>query len=341
MLIPSNDSRRELFIKWYAWSLNYKDCDPAVWCTQYLNTRFEHNSEQRIWFCWLYGNTYHLPTAWILLNEFPDFELVTQDRISLWNTNNYNRLRYQTDTKWNKGHLPEMFESYKRFFGKDLQQDKFKLFLSGDSKKNFSVLWNTIKENFHKFGRYGTWFYLQHLRHTVDFPIEPECLMLNDFRGSKSHRNGLLMALGLDDFYDKELTQAEYLHLEHKASEILEESKERFPFLKSEMDFFTMETCLCSFKKIFRKREGRYLGYYLDRQADEIKKCSEDGWFGIDWNVLWQAREESLDSRLISKFGVDKEKFPLFLETNCLDRLNWMFPDEPEHLDLFSMLSSP
>ena len=110
-------NRREAFIRWYAWSLQYDDCDPAVWATNYLNKRYEHNDEQRLWLAWLYGNTYYLPTAWILMNEFPDFELATVDRMEQWNTANYKRLRYQTDTKWNKGHLPAMFASYQQFIG--------------------------------------------------------------------------------------------------------------------------------------------------------------------------------------------------------------------------------
>jgi hypothetical protein len=89
-----------------------------------------------------------------------------------------------------------------------------------------------------------------------------------------------------------------------------------------------METCLCSFKKIFRERHGRYLGYYLDRQAEEIMQCEQDGWYGIDWNVLWQAREETIDLRLDHKKGIDKEKFPNFLRSGKMENLEWMFDDE-------------
>ena len=64
------ENRREAFIRWYAWSLEYKDCDPAVWLTNYINKRYDHNEEQKLWLCWLYGNTYYLPTSWILMNEF-------------------------------------------------------------------------------------------------------------------------------------------------------------------------------------------------------------------------------------------------------------------------------
>jgi hypothetical protein len=322
------ENRREAFIRWYAWSLQYKDCDPAVWMTNYINKRYEHNDEQKLWFAWLYGNTYYGPTAWILLNEFPDFELATVDRIALWNSANYKRLRYQTDTKWNKGHLPAMFESYQSFIGNGTQREKLESYYEGDSKKNFDALWNVLKGSLHKFGRYSTWFYMQHLRHTAGVDVTPTCLMLDDYDGSRSHRNGLLLALGMDDDYDRKLTGPEYANLESASADIISEMESRFPALRSEIDFFTMETCLCSFKKIFRENHGRYLGYYLDRQAEEIMKVEEDGWYGIDWDVLWQARQETIDLRLDNKRGIDKERYSSFLRTGKMDKLEWMFSDE-------------
>ena len=322
------ENRREAFIRWYAWSLKYDDCDPAVWATNYLHNRYNHNDEERIWFAWLYGNTYQLPTAWVLKNEFPDFELATVDRITQWNTTNYKRLRYQTDTKWNKGHLPAMFASYKKFIGNKSQREVLESYYGSTDTENFDNLWAVVKDSLHKFGRYSTWFYLQHLKHTAGIRITPSSLMLSDFDGSRSHRNGLLLALGRDDDYDRKLTSADYSNLESQATEILLESKARFPDLTDQIDFFTMETCLCSFKKIFREKHGRYLGYYLDRQAEEIMQSEKDGWYGIEWQVLWDARNETIDLRLDDKRGIDKERFPNFIRTGRLENLEWMFDDE-------------
>lgn len=324
--IPQNN--REAFIRWYAWSLKYDDCDPAVWATNYLNKRYEHNDEQRLWFAWLYGNTYQLPTAWVLMNEFPDFELATVDRMEQWNKDNYKRLRYQTDTKWNKGHLPAMFASYKEFIGNRTQREAMESHYGISEEANFDNLWNSVKGSLHKFGRYSTWFYLQHLKHTAGVRINPTSLMLDDYDGSRSHRNGLLCALGRHNDMDRKLTALEYADLERCASEILIETKERFPEVAHLADFFTMETCLCSFKKIFREHHGRYLGYYLDRQAEEIIKAEGDGWYGIDWDVMWDARNETIDLRLDHKRGIDKEKFSSFLNTGKLENLEWMFDDE-------------
>ncbi len=324
--LPQNN--REAFIRWYAWSLKYDDCDPAVWCTNYLHKRYEHNDEEKIWLAWLYGNTYQLPTAWVLKNEFPDFELATVDRMSNWNNANYKRLRYQTDTKWNKGNLPTMFASYQKFIGDRTQREALESYYGSNEKENFDTLWRVIKNSLYKFGRYSTWFYLQHLKHTAGILVTPTSLMLDDYDGSRSHRNGLLCALGRHDDMDRKLTAAEYANLESQAHEILCETEARFPELSNQIDYFTMETCLCSFKKIFREHHGRYLGYYLDRQAEEIKQAEQDGWYGIDWNVLWQARNETIDLRLDNDRGIDKDRFSSFLNTGKLENLEWMFDDE-------------
>jgi hypothetical protein len=277
---------------------------------------------------WLYGNTYQLPTAWVLMNEFPDFELATVDRITQWNTTNYKRLRYQTDTKWNKGHLPSMFESYQKFVGDKTQREAMEKYYGDTEEANFNNLWEVLKGSLHKFGRYSTWFYLQHLKHTAGVRVSPTSLMLDDYDGSRSHRNGLLFAIAQEHDVDRKLTAVEYANLESQAKEILCETKTRFPELTSSIDFFTMETCLCSFKKIFREKHGRYLGYYLDRQAEEITMAEGDGWYGIDWNVLWQARNETIDLRLDHRKGIDKDRFSSFLNTGKLESLDWMFNDE-------------
>lgn len=308
-------SRKKDFIDWYKWSLKIKDCDPAIYMTNYLFDRFEHNTEQKLWIAWIYGTTYYLPTTWVVWNEFPDMELVGLERLREWNNNNYKRLRYQTDTKWNKGHLPAQFESYKQWVGDRSQAEAFAELIQPYSPEvSFINLWDEVKNKFHKFGRYSTWFYLQTLKQCCGLPIEPTNLMLTDHEGSRSHRNGLCMALGKDDWYDKKLTGLEYVYLNEEAALILQEVKQEFP----NTDYFDMETCLCSFKKLFRIKHGRYLGYYLDRQAEEIAQCESDGWVGIDWQPLWDARNETLEKKLLTN-KINKSKMELYLNQGILD----------------------
>lgn len=330
------DKRVEFFEKYYIWSLKFLDCDPAIWITNYLHDRFEHNTEQRYWLSWLYGNTYNLPSAWIMLNEFPDFECVDQERIDWWNTENFKNIPYQTDTKWSKGHLGKMFASYKKEIRGVPQEEFFMAFMTDDKRESFDNVWDYVKKNFFKFGRYSTWFYLQHMEATCNLPIEPSSMMLNDYSGSKSHRNGLLFVTGNDDLINEKLEPKKYEELEVFCDEFILDLRERYPELKREINFFTLETALCAFKKLFRKSRGRYLGYYLDRQAEEIKKVSN--WSGIEWEVLWQARLETLHEKLYGSKQIHKEKMEEFMDTGYLSEVNWLhgdFSDQEGLMGLF------
>lgn len=308
----------DTFVQWFGRSLEIEDCDPSLYMTNYFFDRFEYNKEQRLWLSWLYGNTYYWPTAYIIWNEFPDMHLVGTERLHDWNNENYKRLRYQTDTKWNKGHLPKMFESYKNFVGDRNQREALTEEFNGDPQEDFNTLWK-ITNKWHKFGRYTSWFYIQALKQCCDIPIDNDSLWFHDHSGSRSHRNGMCYVVGKPEWVDKKLEKEQTQYLEAKAREILQEVKLRYPHVADKADVFAMETCLCSYKKLYRKSRGRYLGYYLDRQAEEIKKVEQDNWYGIDWKPMWQAREETIEKRWLTN-KIEKYKMEWFLDTGNFEQ---------------------
>ena len=301
---------KQTFIDWFDRSLEIEDCDPSLYMTKYFFDRFEYNTEQRLWLTWIYGTTYYWPTAYIVWNEFPDMELVGVDRLTDWNNSNYSRLRYQTDTKWNKGHLPAQFLSYKEFVGDRSQRSALTQRFVGDPVKDFYTLWDTVN-SWHKFGRYTSWFYIQTLKQCCDIPVDVDSLWFHDYSGSRSHRNGMCYAVDKPEWIDQRLSSDQIDYLEAQGREILQEVKLKHG---DKADFFAMETALCSFKKLFRRREGRYMGYYHDRQAEEIRKVEADGWYGIDWTPMWDARRETIDPKYLVG-SIDKDLFNIFLDT--------------------------
>jgi len=310
--------RREGFLQFYAASVACGDCDPALWLMRYLNSRYEYSIEERLWFAWLY-HTYNLPTAFVYKNEFPDEELASVERFTQWNNDNYSRLRYQTDTKWSKGHLPAMYESYANWVHGRSQREVFAEVCTDSPQTNFNRLWDLVKGEWYKFGRYTAFFYLQTLKHTCDLPIDCPTLFLNDYKGSQSHRNGLCLALGKDEWVNVKLAASEYSWLEDAGANLLTEAKLRWPKLARLFDNFSMETALCAYKKLHRVKQGRYVGYYLDRQSEEITKAEGDDWTGIEWNVIWQARTETVGDFLAPPHvQVNKQKMNLFLEQGTL-----------------------
>lgn len=330
------ENRREAFIRWMHWSIHFDDCDPSIFMTNYLFDRFEHNTEQKLWIAWLYGTTYCFATTWVLWNEFPDFELVDQSYLKRWNDTNYKRLRYQVDTRYNKGFLPDQYKSYKDWIisNGSNQQEAFSSILTNDSEKNFDVLYKQFCDKLYKFGRYSTWFYLQTLKNCCGLNVKPSNLLLSD-SGSRSHRNGLCYAIGRDDWVDAKLKSKDIDFMDKEAESLLEEVNSRVsstrPGYEDKVDYFAMETCLCSFKKIFRDHHGRYLGYYLDRQGEEISNVSRDGWNGICWDPLWDSRTEHpilKDHPELLQAKVRDEFTHQFVQDGSIIRMDYLYPEK-------------
>ena len=307
------ENRREGFLQWWIASTAALDTDPSLWMMRYLNDRYEHSTEEKLWFAWLF-HTYNLPTCWILKQEFPDEELASVERFDTFVGENYPRIRHEKDTKWSRGHLAAMYASYHDWVGKGTQRDKFWELCQGSPEENFWVIWNLVMEKFFKFGRYTTFFYLQTLKQTCNLPLDCPSLFLSDYSGSKSHRNGLCFAAGKDDWVNQKLTPAEYAWLEGFGADLLVEAHTRWPEFKEDIDNFALETCLCSYKKVFRTANGRYINYYNDRVSEQIAKAEGDGWSGIDWNVLHQCRSECSNRRLRKEDKIDKTKMHLFVD---------------------------
>jgi len=147
-----------------------------------------------------------------------------------------------------------------------------------------------------------------------NLPIECDSLMLEDIGGSKSHRNGLCLVLGKDEWddhksnpnfkgYNKEMLR----YLNDAGDDLISMMKKENPHLAKNVTYFTLETALCAFKGFFRKR--RYSQFYLDRDCHQISSAQEKGWNGIDWQPFWDARSECLDHRyLCEKQGYYKPK---------------------------------
>lgn len=290
------ENRLDSFKKYWAFMLATEDYDPAYYTMNYLKKRFNMSIEQTLWFCWLYGFIYNTGTAWVVMNKFPEYLSVNIDSLKDWENDNYKNLIFEVDTRHKKGKIHIAFEYYKDTVGESQYEFFKKVCCSSDKKENFRKLWNIVI-NWKLFGRYSAYFYIETLQKVAGLPIECDSLMLRD-SGSKSHRNGLCYVLGKDEWQlgskfseFKGYTSEQFEYLEEEADKIMNQMIEEYPKLRDKIEYFTFETVLCAYKGFFRGK--RYPGFYLDRDAQQIKKISEK-WPSIDWNVFWECRKENL-----------------------------------------------
>lgn len=298
---------------WVQQMLTY-DCDPGIYALRYLVARQELNTNQAMWLCWLYACTYNAATTWVLFNEFPDYENVYPERLDAFQRENIKRLPYQKDQKWLRGHLGPMWRSLHEVFGEDLRVSA--QFTVADG--GYEALWRKTM-SLYKVGRYTAWMLLQAWHEVCGLDVEPTSLELNH-DSSAMHRGGLALACGKDEWAVKghkfSAEQLGYLNI--AAFTCLTRVRRGFPELMRtgcvQPNLYSMETSLCAYRKLFRRDRGRYLGYYLDRWADDIFATTRCGWPGINWSLIWESRNEGLHPYFNRTTGVDKRLFGLYLD---------------------------
>lgn len=312
--------RRELFKKFYVNSAKVKDVDPNLWMLNYIVDRMEMNQQQILWLCFLNAVTYHLPTAVVIQNEFPDLECAGIERLTEWWTKDIQlRMPFQTDKLKQRRHLPETVASYKEMVDGD-QVKFFDELLCDTPENNFQKLWTEAYKPIRHFGRFSVWNWAQSLKQVAGYDIEPTTLFFGE-KGAESITHGACWVLGMEHLAYKKrwkdengkkhkevhvFSKDEKEALESGVREVMQEIREENPDIT--VDAFDVETVLCAFKKLFRERDSRYVGYYLDRQHIDIVKTSSNDWYGVEWKLLWDARDELLHKHMLND-ALQKDRF--------------------------------
>ena len=273
------------YLEYHEQSYAAKDIDPAYPMLKYICDRFELNIEQRCWIAFLYGCTYCGPTVFYMYNEFPDFENVDVARLQRWWASHKHQLLFQTDRlriRSNDQFVPA-FESYRDIFLKG-QYPLFQLLCSsGNPQLNYEVLYQTLIKQTKYFGRYSMFLWLECLQRLTGLDIIPTGIdwpnALNCFNGLCYYKNASEVT-AVDKYFcaigDKWLQEA------------IQQLQQRHPERHS--DIWNVETTLCAY---YKYRHGkRYVGYYVDRQLEEINKMANNVPSGVCWDVLYDFRRE-------------------------------------------------
>lgn len=333
--------RKEFFFRFYEFHTKYGIHPGLVYL--FLPKLAEHESwtiEQRLWAAFLEGCCENPCTVWQIMKSIPELPR-TEEKISefeLWHKENWKKLLYDTDTRYNKGHLVEQVRSYVDHLN-GLSQEVFfteKLF-KDDRKQWFDSVWLEAT-SFYKFGRLTTWSYLEFIKILAGFDYEYSSLKMSDLSGSKSHRNGCLRVMGRDDLewwsganngvtcHSKELCE----DVETYGQKLTQELKERFKNESwySYIGYETVESALCAFKNSFHGR--RYSNIYTDMSFDRIKNAERVS-PETDFSIFWKIREDNLPSKLLLEKnpndpGLKPEKQEFFMKTGHMPMISVLDP---------------
>lgn len=282
--------RREVFQRFYSFHLKHRSHPGGVYyALPAMADAGNWDGEQRAWAAFLNGNTQNPVTTWLLM-QAGSSPAKADDVLSFWREN-YDLLSWDTDRRYHKSRLDQSFYGY------------LKLTEGGQctywgKPRDWYEAWKAAND-IPTMGRLSAWSYLEYLRilKVADLP-DSETLMLSDRSGSRSHRNGLCLVTGRDDWmwwdrnpgfngtYPRDVLR----ELEEEGVSLVAEARKRNPG-NPDVGYLTLESALCTYKSWHRPNR-RYPGVYNDLLYDRLKNA--EARFGPRFDVLWQARKDSL-----------------------------------------------
>lgn len=287
------ENRREVFLRFYDFHLRHGAHPGCVYALfPWLAEHFGWSDEEALWFAFINGNTQNPVTSLLIHNAGPT-PAHAAGCVDFWRANYWN-LEWDTDRRYHKKDFDKAAASYTAMMGDQAQAAFWRAAQSG----GWPRMWATVT-SLYTFGRLSSWSYAEYL-HIFGFGCDADDMMLDDRAGSRSHRNGLCIVSGLDEYdwhqsnpafdgvYDPDLL----VDLEATSGDLLAEAQARAagkPHLR-DTTRLTLESALCTYKSWHRPRR-RYAGVYIDMLHNRLNKA-EARWGHDATDLFRQARQD-------------------------------------------------
>jgi hypothetical protein len=296
----AKENRTEVFLQFYDFHLRHRAHPGCVYALfPWLAEHFNWTDEEALWFAFINGNTQN-PVTSLLLHEQGRTPAAADKCVAFWNAN-YTTLDWDTDRRYHKKDFDKATASYVKLMGSQTQAAFWQKAKAGGWEK----MWDTVT-GIYTFGRLSSWSYAEYL-YIYGFGCDADDMMLADKAGSRSHRNGLCIVSGLEEYdwhqsnpsFDGVYDPALLADLEVTSTELLNEARRRAkgkPYYR-DVTRLTLESTLCTYKGWHRPRR-RYAGVYIDMLHDRLNKVASR-WNHDAVEVVRQARQDIWPSYLL------------------------------------------
>lgn len=321
--LPEN--RREIFQRFYSFHLKYLAHPGMVYSwLPAIAEALDMDETQKAWLVWLNGNTQNPVTSLMLLEVAP-YHTGWRAAVEFWN-DNFKLLEWDTDRRHQKSKFGEATERWFREYGEDPAADWLR-----HGEAGWEDVWKYARAQPYM-GRLSAWSMSEYAWLLFEGQLpDIGSWLLDDKKGSQSHRNGLALVKGMDaTYWDPDAAHVLGIvdELDAFADELLEEARERNPG-HPHVGRYTMESALCTHKSWY-KPNRRYPGVYADMAYHRLKKA--EGRFNRQFDLLWDARQHDLPEYLRLEDnphdpGLAKVKQNHFLETGQPVMMGYDWPD--------------
>ena len=232
------------------------------------------DAEQRLWYAFLNGLTQNPITSLRLFTRLPAVPPAgaALTGFAEWFNAEWDTLQFDTDRRYQKKDTVDAIKAYAAAVAHFGSQEA--MLRRGTA---YADLWARVTGLYKSFGRLSAFSYLEYV-YLNGFGADCDDLMFADKNGSRSHRNGMLLLLGMDHLvWDKRQPNGHdgnypdfkkmCAWLNDRAEAYLREFAQAVdPTLPASK--FTLESNLCTFKNHFFGR--RYPGVYADMAWERI-----------------------------------------------------------------------
>jgi len=254
-----------------------------------LKQHFNWGAEESLWFAFLNGMTQNPLTSLRIYEHLPEppRSAAQLDEFGRWFNEVWDTLQFDTDRRYQKKDTVYAIGNYIECIKMCGSQEAML------TNKSYDELWNFVRDHYASFGRLSTFSYLEYVK-VMGYGAECTDLLFNDLSGSRSHRNGMLLLLGKDNFvHDKRMPNGfagKYEDFKGLCEELKQAADAYLETCLPHKDagYFTLESQCCTYKNHFFGR--RYPGVYADMAYERLM------WYenavGRDKNskLLWEIR---------------------------------------------------
>lgn len=280
---------------------------------------FEQNNcdnNKKVWWVLLYSACYCMGTATILFNSL-DYKTLTKQELQQFWENNKSRLIFQSDRRYikNMNQFNEIVEEFlRRSHRKPWKY--IQKFISDDPRKTYENLYSEVS-SWKYYGRFGTILFLYNLNKLLGINLDYDQY---DWKSGKTTTSAIFNAIYKDDRADEfekkaVLSETDLNFLDKFLQKLISKLKLKYP--EKQWTLMGVTSDLCSYRKLFK--QTRYLGYYIDRQQEELKWLAKH-WLEYSpmWAWFWEARKKLLPNEYLGEVqgwsGIQKNRMNSWVE---------------------------
>lgn len=277
----------------------------------------EHfTKDDMVWWVLLYSACYCMGTACILQKEL-DFRTVNKQQLDTFWANNKHRLIFQSDRRYIKN-MNQFNDIVKEFIHRSKRRpwQYLSQFIRDSPEETYHALYKEVS-SWKYYGRFGTILFLYNINKLLGIPMDSDSY---DWKNGSTTTSAIFNAFYMDeraDSFEKKakLQPGDEDFLNSFLQKLIRKLKKAYP----EKDWTVMGVTsdLCSYRKLFK--QTRYLGYYVDRQQEELMWL-EDRWPEYEnmWSLFWQLRKLCLEHSYLGElngwFGIQKSRMAAWIE---------------------------